>query len=116
MRYVLIWHVHDEEFRGRSPEWHEEVVEFLAGFEDRLASRSELEWSEVLDDEAQAFVVGPDLAVSEGHYNMAGKPAARLWAVRVADRARAVELATELAGELDTWIEVRECRDGFQRP
>lgn len=116
MRYLLVWHAHEDELRARTPEWHEEVMEFLAGFDGRLAASSELEWSEVLAEESQAVVVGPDRVVSDGYYNVSGKPASRLWSVRVATHARAVELASELAGELDTWIEVRECLEGAQRP
>lgn len=116
MRYLLFWHAREEELQARTAEWHEEIVEFLAVFEDELEAHSELEWVEVLAPDSQAVVVGPDLVVSEGPYNVNGKPAARIWSIRVADQARATEIANRLAGELDTWIEVRECLEGAQRP
>ena len=116
MRYLLFWHLRDEELRARTPEWQEEITAFLAIFENELAERSELEWTEVLAPDTQAIVVGPDRVVSTGPYNVNGKPAARIWAVRVADADRATEIASSLAGELDTWIEVRECLEGAQRP
>lgn len=116
MRYILSWHIRESELRGRSPAWREEIVAFLARFEDELFSRSELDWVEVLDPESQAIVVGPGEEVRSGFYNEGGKPTARLWAIRVASRERAVEIASTFAGQLDTWIEVRECLPGAQRP
>lgn len=116
MRYLLSWHIRESELLKRSPEWREEVAAFLAGFEDELFTASELDWVEVLDPESQAIVVGPGAEVRDGYYNEGGKPSARVWAVRVADRDRAVAIAGKLAGELDTWIEVRECLPGAQRP
>ena len=116
MRYLLSWHIHESELHGRSPEWREEVAASLAVFEDELATSSELEWIEVLGPESQAVVVGPGAVVRDGVYNSDGKPAARIWAVRVTSKDRAVELAAKLAGELDTWVEVRECMPGAQRP
>ncbi|MDJ1372090.1 YciI family protein [Gulosibacter molinativorax] len=116
MRYLMSWHVREAELVDRSPEWREEATAFLAEFEDRLFSNSELDWVEVLDTEKQAVVIGPGGESREGFYNSEGKPSARLWAVRVPSRERAVELAAELAGKLDTWIELREIMPGAQRP
>lgn len=116
MRYLLSWHIHESELLERSPVWREEVVAFLAEFEDALFATSELDWVEVLGPESQAVVVGPGAAVRDGFYNKGGKPSARVWVVRVVDKERAVALAAKLAGELDTWIEVRECMPGAQRP
>lgn len=119
MRYLLFWHARDEELRQRSPEWQEEVTSFLAQLEDELAQSSELEWVEVLSPEHHALLVGPGGEASEtrkGAYNVDGKPLTRLWAVRVDERPRVMEIANQLAGELDTWIEVRECLPGNQRP
>lgn len=116
MRYLLFWHIRDAELHGRSPEWHEEVASFLAGFEDELAAGSELEWTEVLAPGAQSVVVGPGAELRHGVFDVEGTPLARVWAVRVADRERAVALAAKLAGELDAWVEVRECLPGAQRP
>ena len=116
MRFMLLLHRRESELLQRAPEWIEEVVEFLARFEDELLSRSELEWTETLDSDARAEVVGPGGERRDGWYNEAGKPLRRLWVVRVPDRARAHELAGQLAGELDTWVEVRECMPGAQRP
>jgi len=116
MRYLLSWHIRESELRGRSPAWREEVVAFLAKFEDELFTSSELDWVEVLDPESRAIVVGPGAEVRQGFYNEGGKPSARIWGIRVASRDRAVEIAAILAGQLDTWIEVRECLPGAQRP
>jgi hypothetical protein len=116
MRYLLSWHIRESELRGRSPAWREEVVAFLAKFEDELFTNSELDWVEVLDPESRAIVVGPGAEVRQGFYNEGGKPSARIWGIRVASRDRAVEIAAILAGQLDTWIEVRECLPGAQRP
>src|SRR5690625_7661714 len=116
MRYLLSWHIRESELRGRSPAWREEVVAFLAKFEDELFTSSELDWVEVLDPESRAIVVGPGAEVRQGFYNEGGKPSARSWGSRVASRDRAVEIAAILAGQLDTWIEVRECLPGTQRP
>lgn len=119
MRYLLFWHARDEELRERSPEWLEEVASFLALFEDDLAQSSELEWAEALAPEHHALLVGPGGESSEtrkGAYNVEGKPLTRLWAVKVDERNRVMEIANRLAGELDTWIEVRECLPSSQRP
>lgn len=116
MRYLLSWHIREDELRQRSPAWREEIVAFLAQFEDELFVNSELDWVEVLDPESQAIVVGPGEEVRPGFYNEGGKPSARIWVVRVEGRDRAVEIAAKFAGQLDTWIEVRECLQGAQRP
>ncbi|MFC5337558.1 hypothetical protein [Leucobacter denitrificans] len=116
MRYLLFWHIHDEELRAKTPEWQEEITEFLAVFENELSQRSELEWVEVLAPDTQAVVVGPDLVLSDGPYNVNGKPVARIWSIRAASKERVVQIAERFAGELDTWIEVRECLEGAQRP
>lgn len=119
MRYLLFWHAREEELRERTPEWQEEVASFLAVFEDELAQSSELEWVEVLAPEHHALLVGPGGESSElrqGAYNVEGKPLARLWALRIEERERVIEIANRLAGELDTWIEIRECLPGNQRP
>lgn len=116
MRFMLMLHRRESELLAKPPEWIEEVVRFAATLEDELLSRSELEWTEVLDSDDRAVVVGPDGDRRDGWYNEAGKPLRRVWVVRVADRARAEEIAALLAGELDTWIEVRECMPGAQRP
>lgn len=116
MRYLLSWHIREAELRQRSPAWREEIIAFLAQFEDQLFVSAELDWVEVLDPESQAIVVGPGAEIRPGFYNAGGKPSSRVWAVRVANRQRAVELAAQLAGQVDTWIEVRECLEGAQRP
>ena len=116
MRYMLMVHRLDADALERSTEWIEETVGFLARFEDRLATTSELEWSEVLGSDAHAELIGPDGAASPGWFNTSGKPLRRMWAVRVSSHERAIELAEELAGELDTWVEVRECMPTSQRP
>lgn len=116
MRYFLSWHTRQAEQQERSPAWREETAAFLARFEDELYASSELDWVEVLNPESQAIVVGPGKEVRSGFYNEGGKPSARIWVVRVTDRDRAVEIAAKLAGQLDTWIEVRECLPGAQRP
>lgn len=116
MRYLLSWHIHESEMHARPPEWREEVAAFLTKFEDNLFGNSELDWVEVLAPGRQAVLVGPGPVTRDGFYNEGGKPSSRLWAIRVASRERATEIAAELAGELDTWIEVRELRPGAQRP
>ena len=116
MRYMLLAHGLEAALVERGPAWVEEVVAFLARFEDELSSNSELEWTEALDDEEHAEVVGPGGEVRPGWYNEGGKPLRRLWAVRVPDRDRARELAGQLAGELDTWVEIRACLPTAQRP
>lgn len=116
MRYLLSWHIRETEMQDRAAEWREEIVAFLARFEDELFLSSELDWVEVLDSESQAIVVGPGGDVRTGFYNEGGKPSARVWAIRVANRDRAREIAAKFAGQLDTWIEVRESMPGAQRP
>ncbi|NLA66348.1 MAG: hypothetical protein GX862_10640 [Leucobacter sp.] len=116
MRYLLSWHIRESELHERSPEWREEALAFLTVFEDELQANSELEWVEALSAESQSVVVGPGGDVREGVYNQAGKPSVRIWVVRVENSARAQEIAARIAGELDTWIEVRECFVGAQRP
>src|SRR5690625_7943750 len=107
MRYMLSWHIREAEQQARSPAWREETAAFLAQFEDELFVNSELDWVEVLGPESLAIVVGPGEEIRPGFYNQCGKPSARVWAIRVADRQRAVEIAAMFAGHLDTWIEVR---------
>lgn len=116
MRYLLSWHIREAELHDRTPAWREEIVAFLARFEDELFLSSELDWVEVLDPESQAIVVGPGGDVRAGYYNEGGKPSARVWAIRVENRERAREIAATFAGQLDTWIEVRESMPGAQRP
>jgi len=116
MRYLLSWHIREAELHDRPSAWREEVVAFLARFEDELFVSSELDWVEVLDPESQAIVVGPGGDVRAGYYNEGGKPSARVWAIRVETRERAREVAATFAGQLDTWIEVRESMPGAQRP
>ena len=116
MRYVLSWHIRETELHDRSPAWREEAVAFLARFEDELFVASELDWVEVLDPELQAIVVGSGAEIRSGFYNQGGKPSAKIWGIRVASRERAIAIAATLAGQLDTWIEVRECLPGAQRP
>jgi len=115
MRYILSWHIHEAELHARSPAWREEAAAFLARVEDELFVSSELDWVEVLDPESHA-IVGPGGEIRQGFYNQHGKPSARVWAIRVASRERAVEIAATFAGQLDTWIEVRESLLGNQRP
>lgn len=116
MRYMLLLHFSESDLDERTPEWVEEAVGFLSRFEDELAVRSELEWAEVLASEAHAELVGPGGERRLGRFNAEGAPLGRLWVVRVDDEARVRELAGLLAGELDAWIEVRECLPGSQRP
>lgn len=116
MRYMLLLHWKEADLHVRSPEWAEEAVAFLARFDDELATNSELEWTEVLASEVNAIHVGPGEVSRPGWYNSSGKPLSRVWVVRVESSERVVELAGQLAGELDTWIEVRECLPSAQRP
>lgn len=116
MRYVLSWHTRDAELRERSPAWHEEAAAFLARLEGELNAHSELDSTLVLAPDALASVLGPGHERREGHYNSEAKPVARLWVIRTSGRERAEAIAAELAGELDTWIEVREVLEGAQRP
>lgn len=92
------------------------MLSFLSVFENELQMSSELELVETLSPESQAIVVGPGAEAREGIYNLDGKPSARLWVIRVESKDRAAEIAARIAGELDTWIEVRECFSGAQRP
>lgn len=117
MRYLLLLRGLDPNLRRRSLSWVEEVTSFLARFDDELASRSELEWSEVLAPVSQATIVG--LSGSEHGADTiddASETIARVWAVRVADRARAVEISRDLAEALGTRIEMRECMPSSQKP
>ena len=92
----------------------EAAVAFCARLEDELAASSELEWSEVHAPAEHARSDAPDGSVAEG---AAGAPAlTRLWAIRVADAARAQELAARIAHELAARVELRECLAGAQRP
>ncbi|WP_157502115.1 YciI family protein [Leucobacter celer] len=115
MRYMLLLHGKAAEFHQRDAERLEEALGFLVRFEDDLAARSELEWTEVLDAETQAEVVGLDREVRRGTAN-ADAPLARVWVVRVPEQARAWELAGVLAEGIGMPIEVRECLPGAQRP
>ena len=92
----------------------EAAVAFCARLEEELAASSELEWSEVLAPADHARSFAADGSVTEG---TAGAPAlTRLWAIRVADAARAAELAARIARELTARVELRECLAGAQRP
>ena len=116
MRYHLLWHIREEELAARSPEWHEEVAAFLVTYSGELASTSELDWRETYAPESRSHVVGPGGETREGHYNEDAKPVHRVWAVRVSGVERALEIAGRLAGELDTWVEVREVLEAAHRP
>lgn len=93
----------------------EAAVAFCARLEDELAASSELEWSEVLAPAEHARSYAVEGSVTEG---LAGAVSAltRLWAIRVADAARAQELAARIAHELTARVELRECLAGAQRP
>jgi len=116
MRYHLFWHIREEELAARSPEWSEEVMAFLTVFKGQLELNSELDWTDVYAPESQSVVVSPAKRILEEHYNEDAKAVRQVWAIRVASFDRAVEIAHQLAGELDTWIEVREVLEGAQRP
>ncbi|MFT4233135.1 MAG: hypothetical protein QM606_10230 [Leucobacter sp.] len=116
MRYMLLLHGRVAELHDRPADRLEEVLGFLVRFEDELAISSELEWTEVLDAEDQAEVVGPDREVRKGWANAGAAPLMRAWVVRVRDQARAWELAGALAEALEMPVEVRECLPGSQRP
>ena len=77
--------------RFRSPAWRDEAA-FLARFEDEPFVDSELDWVEVLDPESHAIVVGLGGEIRKRFYNEGGKPSARVWAIRVANCERTVEL------------------------
>ena len=115
MRYLLSWHIREAEIRTRSPAWREEVVAFLAQYEDELFVNSELDWVEVLDQEpshrgrtwcggSRWFFLTPVGTFGES----LGDPRLRS---STSDRC-----SVEFAGQLDTWIEVRECLPSAQRP
>lgn len=119
MRYLLLHHETEAELAARPAEEIESAVAFAARFEDELASRSELEWGEVLGSDESAIVVSPGGTVepASGVPGSAGAPLLRrVWAIRVDDEARARELAADLADGIAARIEVRECLAGSQRP
>lgn len=116
MRYHLFWHIREEELAARSPEWHEEVAAFFVQYAGELEMSGELDWRETYARESLSTVVGPGGETRPGHYNEDAKPAHRVWAIRVDTLERAQEIAANLAGELDTWVEVREVLEGAQRP
>lgn len=116
MRYLLMFHGFEDAQIAKGPLWLEEAMAFLLKFEDELALNSELEWAETLDDEENSVVIGPGGETREGWYNEEGKPLRRLWAVRTSDPERIKQLAGQLAGELDTWIEVRKTLPTAMRP
>lgn len=115
MRYLLLVYSRESERLAKSPEWSEEVMAFFTEFENGLVMNGEFDWGEVLGPEDQAVVVGPGAERRHEHYNAEGKPLHRIWAVK-ATKERALELAARIAGELDTWVEVRECFVSAQRP
>ena len=80
------------------------------------ASTSELDWRETYAPESRSIVVGPGSEARDGHYNEDAKPVHRVWAIRVDTLERAEQIAARLAGELDTWIEVREVLEEAHRP
>lgn len=119
MRYLLLHHETEADLAARSPDEVESAVAFAARFEDELASRSELEWGEVLGSDESAVVVSPGGTIDPAS-SASGSGSApllrRVWAIRVEDEARARELAADLADGIAARIEVRECLSGSQRP
>ena len=116
MRFLLLHHESELEAADRPAEAIESALAFLTRFEDELATRSELEWSEVLgpDSGAEFFIPGGQVEAGPGEGG--GQLLRRVWAVRVASEARARELAGELADGIAARIELRECLPGSQRP
>ncbi|MBK0421866.1 hypothetical protein JD292_07240 [Leucobacter sp. CSA2] len=126
MRFLLLHHETEEDLAARPAEEVESAVAFAARFEDELAARSELEWGEVLGADEAAIVVSPGGsvepasagpgAVRTGSGAGSAPLLRRVWAVRVADEARARELAADLADGIAARIELRECLPASQRP
>ncbi|SEC55964.1 hypothetical protein SAMN04489806_3216 [Paramicrobacterium humi] len=115
MRYLLLLHSRGPELRDHSPEWMEEATAFLARFDDELAMRSELEWSEVLAPASRGRIIGADGTETTAESDAAA-PVTRVWVVRVADAARALALGGELARRLGARVDVRECLPSAQMP
>lgn len=116
MRFLLLHRESEADLAERPAEAIESSVAFLARFEDELAMRSELEWSEVLGSDDLAEIVSPGGQVDEALAAGAGPLLRRVWAVRVASEERARELAGELADGIAARIELRACLPGAQRP
>lgn len=116
MRYMLLLHGREESVHTTPPEQVEEIAAFLARFDDELMMSSELDWAEVLASEINADLVDPSGAVQHTWLNADSQPLERIWVVRVADEARAHEIAAALAAGTRSVIEVRECLPSAQRP
>lgn len=116
MRYMLLLHGREESVHTTPPEQVEEIAAFLARFDDELMMNSELDWTEVLASEINAETVDPAGVVRPTWANAASQPLERIWVVRVADEARAHEIAAALAAGTRAVIEMRECLPSAQRP
>lgn len=116
MRFLLLHHESEAELAARPAEAVESALAFMLRFEDELASRSELEWSEVLGSDERAEFVTPGGQVELGQAPGGAPLLRRVWAVRVDSEERARYLAGELADGIAARIELRECLPGAQRP
>ncbi|TAL45642.1 MAG: hypothetical protein EPN91_01760 [Salinibacterium sp.] len=110
MKFMIMLFDDRSSVHSRSAEAIERMVSFTVRLDDELAQSGELVYSEVLDDDGT--LIAPYGSQSHGN----GTPLSRYWVVKVAEKARALEIARGLAEAVDAPIEVRRCLESSLRP
>jgi hypothetical protein len=116
MKFMIMVFGDEANLHAKPPEWAASMTAFMARLDDELAVSGELVFSEVLEDGHDATLVDRHRGVHRGSIAGRGSPLSRFWVVSVADERRALDIAGSIAEVIGGAVEVREIRQGSQRP
>ena len=114
MKYMIMTFGGTSGLQGKSPEWINEMIEFMQRIDVELTESGELVFQQGLADPSQARTVkvqqgGP--VATDGPFAESRESLVGFWVVDVANEARAVEIAARISQAADAPIEVRQCMD-----
>ncbi len=116
MKFMIMVFGDEANLHAKPPEWVATTTSFMARLDDELAASGELVFSEVLEDGNAATLVDRHRGVHRGSIAGRGSPVSRFWVVTVPDEQRALDIAGSVAEVIGGAVEVREVRQGSQRP
>jgi hypothetical protein len=116
MKFMIMVFGERADLHAKPPEWIEQMVAFMVRLDDELARSGELVYSEVLEGGESATLVDPHGGIRRGSFNVSDAPLSRYWVVKVPAEARAIEIASSVAGVLEAAVEVRQCMEQSLRP
>jgi len=116
MKFMIMVFGDEKDLHSKPPQWAEQSTSFMARLDNELAHSGELVYSEILEDGGGATVVDRRRRFHHGSITGRGFPLSRFWVVTVASEDRANEIAGSIAEVLGSAVEVREVREGAQRP